>query len=156
MRWTLTRWSLWRWTKFSAVGSLGMAVHLWLLALFVNVFKMHYLLATALSVESAVLHNFVWHCRWTWADRRLDSAPAVFATLLRFHLSNGLVSIAGNLFFMHLFAGVMGYDALIASLLSIAPCALVNFLVSDRWVFLSPGGELHFAGRMEASEEASD
>ncbi len=30
----------------------------------------HYLVATALAVEMAVLHNFFWHRRWTWADRR--------------------------------------------------------------------------------------
>ena len=150
------RYSIWRWTKFSAVGSIGMAVHLGLLALFVKALGMHYLLATALSVETAVLHNFAWHCRWTWADRPVEGFSAVAATLLRFHLSNGLVSIAGNLFFMHLFAGGMGIDPFIASLLSIPPCALVNFLVSDRWVFLAPGAGLQLAGRGEASGDASD
>jgi len=150
------QWSFWRWTKFSTVGSIGMAVHLGLLALFVKVLAMHYLLATALSVETAVLHNFVWHCRWTWADRPLDSASAVVATLIRFHLSNGLVSIAGNLFFMHLFAGVMGFDAFVASLLSIPPCALFNFLVSDRWVFLPSGSPLRLNTRMEVNGESLD
>jgi dolichol-phosphate mannosyltransferase len=156
MPWTLPRWSFWRWTKFSAVGSIGMAVHLGLLALFVKVFGMHYLLATALSVETAVLHNFVWHCLWTWADRPVARLSAIAATLLRFHLSNGFVSIAGNLFFMHLFVGVMASDPFVASLLSIAPCAVINFMVSDRWVFLSPRGELRLAGRMEASGETPE
>jgi putative flippase GtrA len=144
------RCSIWRWTKFSAVGSIGMAVHLGLLALFVKTFGMHYMLATALSVETAVLHNFVWHCRWTWADRPLAGFSAIAATLLRFHMSNGFVSIAGNLFFMHMFAGKMGFDPFVASLLSIAPCALINFLVSDRWVFLPSGGELHLANTNRA------
>ena len=147
--------SFWRWTKFSAVGSIGMGVHLGLLALFVKVFGMHYLVATALAVETAVLHNFVWHRRWTWADRPVAGISAIAATLLRFHLSNGLVSIAGNLLFMHLFAGVMGFDPLVASLLSIPPCALLNFLVSDRWVFLSSDAELDFGESSAASGDQS-
>ena len=125
----------WRWTKFSAIGGIGMGVHLGLLALFVHGWGMHYLMATALSVEAAVLHNFVWHCKWTWVDRPVTGISALAARLFRFHMGNGLVSLAGNLFFMQLFAGVLGFDPLVASLLSIAPCAVVNFLVSDRWVF---------------------
>ncbi len=126
-----------RCVKFYTVGSLGMIVHLSLLALFVRGLQMHYQLATVLAVEAAVLHNFLWHRRWTWADRPVEGLSAVGARLLRFHLSNGLVSILGNLFFMRLFAGVVGFDPMVASLLSIAPCALANFLVSDRWVFLA-------------------
>ena len=133
------RWTDWRWIRFSAVGVIGLGVQLALLAFFVKAFGMHYLLAAALSVEAAVLHNFVWHCRWTWADRPVAGPSAIAATLLRFHFSNGFVSIAGNLFFMHLFAGLMRFDPVVASLFSLAPCALINFLVSDRWVFLSPG-----------------
>ena len=54
-----------RWLKFNAVGALGMAVQLGSLGFFVRVLGLHYLLATALAVEVAVLHNFIWHRRWT-------------------------------------------------------------------------------------------
>jgi putative flippase GtrA len=147
--------SLWRWTKFSVVGAIGMAVHLGLLAVFVKVFGMHYLLATAFAVETAVLHNFVWHCRWTWADRPVVGLTAVVAVLLRFHLSNGLISIAGNLFFMQLFVGGMALHPLVASLLSVPPCALINFVASDRWVFLStmvPGARDGATGARRGNE----
>jgi hypothetical protein len=30
--------------------------------------RIDYLAATALAVESAVIHNFLWHCRYTWRD----------------------------------------------------------------------------------------
>ena len=123
--------------KFYAVGSIGMAVHLGLLTLFVRVFGMHYQLATVLSVEAAVLHNFLWHLRWTWADRPVRGAAATARRLLRFNLTNGLNSLLGNVVFMQLFAGRLGLDPLLSALLSIPPCALLNFLVSDRWVFLA-------------------
>ena len=139
--------------KFYTVGSLGMMVHLGLLALFVRGFQMHYQLATALAVEVAVLHNFLWHRRWTWADRPFAGPVAVSVRLLRFNLTNGLVSVLGNLFFMQLFVGGLGLEPVPASLLSIAPCALVNFIVSDRWVFLTRGSGHPSSNR--AADQAS-
>ena len=39
--------------------------------------------ATAIAVEAAILHNFLWHERWSWADR-LEGGR-----LLRFARFNG-------------------------------------------------------------------
>ena len=49
-----------RWLKFNAVGVLGAGVQLCVLAA-LHRWGVHYLLATALAVESAVLHNYLWH-----------------------------------------------------------------------------------------------
>ncbi len=57
----------------------------------------HYLWATAVGIEAAVLHNFCWHERWTWADRRTGRAAGVALRLLRFHAANALISLAGSL-----------------------------------------------------------
>jgi putative flippase GtrA len=118
-----------RWLKFSAVGLIGMAVQLAALSLLVRV-RVHYLAATALAVEIAVLHNYVWHRRWTWASR--DAGPA---TLLRFHLANGLLSLLSNLLWMRLLTGWWGMPPVPANLLAIAATALLNFALSERWVF---------------------
>ena len=126
-----------RWLKFNAVGALGMAVQLGSLAVCVRGLGLHYLLATALAVEAAVLHNFLWHWRWTWADRPGIANPAWGLLLLRFNLTTGMVSIVGNLLFMGLLAGTAGLEPIAANLLSIILCSLVNFLVCDRFVFLS-------------------
>ena len=49
-----------------------------------------------------MLHNFVWHERWTWADRRFGgfAGPQTFARLVRFNVATGLISIVGNLVLM--------------------------------------------------------
>ncbi len=78
-----------RWLRFNAVGMMGMAVQLILIAVLVRVFKMHYLPATALAVEVAILHNFLWHVRWTWPDRPLVG----LFTLFRFNVAVGVVSM---------------------------------------------------------------
>lgn len=79
-------------------GGLGMVLQLSALAFLNHHAAGHYLCASALAVEVTLLHNFMWHLHYTWRDRRDDSA--VVARLLRFHLSNGMVSLAGNLVLM--------------------------------------------------------
>jgi putative flippase GtrA len=126
-----------RWLKFSVVGTMGAALQLALLAFFARL-GMHYLLATAISVEAAILHNFVWHRRWTWHDR-LCAPDAAGSALARFNLTNGLVSISGNLLSAYLLAGFWRIDPVVASAVSIAIGAFANFFLSDRVVFVSHG-----------------
>lgn len=117
----------WRWWKFSVVGLLGIGVQIVALAVLMRAGS-HYLLATALAVEIAVLHNYAWHRRWTWAER-----PA--GRLARFHLANGLVSVLSNLLWMRLLAGVWEIPVVPANLLAIGATSLVNFALGERWVF---------------------
>jgi putative flippase GtrA len=124
--------------KFYSVGAGGIVVQAAVLTLLVRAAEMHYLPATALAVEAAILHNCAWHIRWTWAERRLRRARDAARALLRFNLTVGAVSIGGNLAFMRLLAGTAGIDPVVANLLSIACCSLVNFLVSDRFAFAAP------------------
>lgn len=121
-----------RWLKFSAVGSTGIAVQLLTLTLLLRFSGVHYLAATALAVEASVLHNFIWHRRWTWADRNAGSATAM---LVRFNLTNGALSLFGNLLFMWLLVGSAGLNARLANVITIGVCALANFFLSDRFVF---------------------
>jgi len=122
------------WIKFNTVGLLGAGVQLVMLTFFKSVIGLNYLLATIAAVETSVIHNFVWHERWTWAHRML-SASGVFARLLRFNAGNGLVSIAGNVVVMWLFVSKLHFNYLIANVIAIGSCAMANFLISDRVVF---------------------
>ncbi|MCU1296232.1 MAG: GtrA family protein [Acidobacteriaceae bacterium] len=121
-----------RWLKFNAVGAVGIVVQLLVLAVLRNGFHMHYLIATALAVEITVLHNYVWHERFTWADRRSERH---FARALKFNVSNGLVSVLGNVALMRVLAGSMHMNYLLANAIAIAACSIANFLLSDRFVF---------------------
>ena len=122
-----------RLARFSLVGAIGIGVQVLILALLTAI-GMNYLLATILAVESAILHNFIWHQHFTWRDRSSVSTRTV-RRLLRFHLSNGFISLIGNMLLMTVFRGRLHLPILPANLLSISICALVNFAVSDRWVF---------------------
>lgn len=123
------------WVRFNLVGAIGLGVQLGTLALLTTVFSVEYMLATLVAVESSVLHNFVWHERFTWAERRSGRWRDACARALHFNLTTGAVSIGGNLLLMRLLVGEMHLPVLFGNLTSIVGCSLVNFLVSDRWVF---------------------
>ncbi len=124
-----------RWFVFNVVGVAGFAVQLGLLALLLHV-GVPYLGATALAVEAAVLHNFVWHERWTWRDRP-SSGIGRALRLWRFHLLNGVVSMAGNIVIMAVLVGSFHVPPLGANAVAVAACAIVNYVAGDRLVFVA-------------------
>ncbi len=124
-----------RWLRFNLVGGIGIAVQLAMLFLLKSILHFNYLAATALAVEAAVVHNFLWHERYTWADRVQASWRKSLPRLVRFNLTNGAVSIAGNLALMKIMVAAGHMNYLVANGIAIALCSLVNFLVSNAYVF---------------------
>lgn len=123
-----------RWLKFNAVGAVGIGVQLAVLTALKSGLGLNYLLATALAVEAAVLHNFIWHERFTWADR---AAKGRLKRLMKFNLTTGLFSIVGNVVFTRLLVSA-GIPYLAANAMSIVLCSLINFALNDRLVFAGP------------------
>lgn len=121
-----------RWFRFYAVGAAGILVQAGVFAALMPLLDAHYLVATGIAVEAAVLHNFFWHQRWTWADRP-DSGS--MRRLLRFNFTTGLTSIVANVILMRILVGLFHLDPLSANLLTIAACSVINFVISDQLVF---------------------
>ena len=59
-----------RFLRFNVVSAIGIGVQLGAAAVLVGAVGLNYLVGSALAIELAVLHNFFWHERWTWRDRR--------------------------------------------------------------------------------------
>jgi putative flippase GtrA len=130
-----------RWLTFNAVGLLGIGAQLLALQLFVFLLgASNYLWATAAAVELAIIHNFCWHTRWTWRDRPAGASERL-ARFLRFNLANGLNSLLGNLLLMRLFVGVWRWPLLWADLGAALVCGLINFALSETYVFRPQTGE---------------
>src|ERR1700682_2389986 len=124
------------WIKFNVVGVLGFGLQSAALFLLTHSApQISYLAATATAVELAVLHNFVWHQRWTWRDRPSATIGETLFRLLKFNISNGLFSIFGNLVFMSILVGHFGLPISPANLISVAACSICNFVLSDRIAF---------------------
>jgi putative flippase GtrA len=81
---------------FIAVGTMGLGLQLLVLRLLATGTTLPLQTSLMLAVETALLHNFVWHERWTWADRKRGASRVWLRRLTRFHLTSGVVSIFGN------------------------------------------------------------
>lgn len=134
MRGALAR-MLARWCKFNLVGAMGVGVQFAALFVMKGLVGVDYLLATAMAVETAVIHNFLWHERFTWADRVRPSRRGALIRLIRFNLTTGAMSMVGNVALMKVMVGEGHMNYLVANGIAIALCSIANFLVSDQWVF---------------------
>jgi len=124
------------WIKFNVVGVVGFVLQAGALFLLTHAkHRISYLTATALAVEVAVLNNFVWHQRWTWKDRPSNTTVETLRRLAKFNITTGLVSILGNLVFMSLLVGRLGLAIVLANLISVLACSLLNFVLADRIAF---------------------
>lgn len=106
-----------RWLKFTAVGGIGIVVQLVVLAGLKTGFGLNYLRATAVAVEAAILHNFLWHERFTWRDRRTGKS---LGRLVKFNLTTGAFSILANLALMKLLVEEVRFEYLPANGIAIA------------------------------------
>ena len=145
-----------RWLAFNAVGTMGVAVQLTVLLSLTEALDLNYLFATVLAVESAILHNFVWHEHWTWQDRG-RGIHGRWTRLAWFNLVTGALSISSNVVFTALYVNTLGVHYAIANLMAIATCSLLTFVASDRFVFRAdgnPGSGKRKRRRIGAEQEA--
>ncbi len=124
-----------RFGRFNLVGALGAGLQILLFYLLMKCFRVSEAVATPIAVEIVVLHNFLWHERFTWRDRRLDGLRRRSARLWRFHVSNGLISLVGNTLLTYCLVERLKTPALPAAFAAIAICAPANFFMADRWVY---------------------
>ena len=124
-----------RLAKFSIVGGIGVLVQLSVLWFLTGGLHWNYLFATVAAVEAAVVHNFLWHERFTWADRGGLGGRASLRRFAAFNLSNGAISILGNVLLMKVQVDFLQVNYLAANGIAIVACSAGNFLVSDWWVF---------------------
>jgi putative flippase GtrA len=124
-----------RFGRFGLVGFMGALLQLALVFLLTKCFGIISTAATLVAVEIAVLHNFAWHERFTWAKRCPGNSRQTARRLWRFHAGNGLVSLAGNTVLMYFLVERLKAPVLPAAMGAIGLCSLANFLIADRWVF---------------------
>jgi len=118
--------------RFALVGLAGIAVQVAVLVGLVGA-GLNLQIATVTAVAAAILHNFVWHLRWTWVDR--TSNASVMRLFAKFGAANGLVSLAGNAVMTTVLVEDAGVRVAAASLIAIAACGILNYTLADLVVF---------------------
>lgn len=120
-----------RFIKFSIVGTSGVVVNLGTLFIFVHFLGVNKFISGALAIEISILNNFFWNNLWTWSDRRSESW---YIRLLKYNFATLTTSALGN-YIVYAFLLRMGVHYMIAGIIGIGVAVIINFLLSDRWVF---------------------
>lgn len=142
-----------RFMKFAIAGTSGFLVQIGAIAALTSLLNVHYLVATLIAVEAAILSNFVWHQRWTFRDR----AGSWLERLIQFNALNAITSIFGSIFLTALFVEVMGLHPVAANIASVVALSAINFISADRLVFRAGAAliVIGLATSAYASEEAT-
>ena len=125
-----------RFLKFSAAGAFGFMVQIGVLALLVAA-GLHYLLATIVAVEAAIVVNFLWHEHWTWRDRPATNVRQRWLRLVRLNALAGVTSVLGGVVITMLLVETLGIPAILANVISVALLSMANFIGADTLVFRS-------------------
>jgi putative flippase GtrA len=123
-----------RTVAFVCVGLFGFLMQTMVLAVLSLIAHWPLVVAMPGAVEAAVLTNFVWHERWTWHDR--VQASSRWSRLLRFHSTNGIISLAGNTVVTVLLAAVFGLNPIAGNVVAVGLMSTFNYVAADRWVFV--------------------
>ena len=124
-----------RWTRFFAAGLGGFIVQLGVLAALTRWTELHYVAATLIAVELAILCNFVWHDQWTWNDRPAATWRERGHRLARFHALTGFTSLAGNAAVTAALVESAGISPVVGNVIAVAAVGLVNFAGSETLIF---------------------
>jgi putative flippase GtrA len=128
-----------RWGIFNVVAAGGFVIQITLIALLTRVAGWETWLAAAAGVQAALLHNFVAHGRWTWADRPARGAGALLGRFWRYEAVH-LASAAGAVALTAWGVARTGWPPELVNLAAVCTFSVVNYLVSDRALFRPAAG----------------
>jgi putative flippase GtrA len=123
-----------RWARFNLVGVAGFVVQMLTLAAVTRGLGVEASAAIPVAVLVAVSHNFLWHERVTWPGQLREGR---LRRWLSFNLSTGIISVATNVIVTTLLVAATGAPLLVANATAVIIASVLNFLVSDRYVFSS-------------------
>ncbi len=120
--------------KFIIVGALGILVNEGLLYLLVKS-KIPIYISSLIAIELSLIHNFLWNYFWTFKKR-----SPFLRSLIKYHMlwfTGGITN-----YVVLLILTFLGFNYLIANLIGIFLAFLVNYLVSEKFIF-SPDEKLN-------------
>lgn len=146
-----------RFARFAASGAIGLVVQIASVSALLDL-GVHYLVATGIAVEAAIIANFFFHHHWTWKDRKLQKVNVtLLERLLRYNVLTSVTSVFGGIFLSAYFVEATGLHPIVANILSIAALSAINFISADRLVFKTGVvmAVLGTAGTAQASGDAT-
>ena len=126
-----------RGTKFNLVGLLGMLVNSGCLYLLKGAVGIPLIPASVISIEIAIVHNFIWHRHWTWRDRNVQNPPSFIKQLLVYNIMTGLVDLSINVIVLWALTTIFGVYFMIANVFGMIMGPCFKFWINEKFIFRS-------------------
>jgi putative flippase GtrA len=126
--------------RFLAVGASGLIVNNVLMALFVELFGLHYLTSAIFATQGSTLWNFSGTELWVFKDRPQQQGHLWRRLVSFLLLSNVMLMMRGPM--LAVFVSGLGMHYLAANLLSITLMTLLRYAVADRLIWRNGKGEM--------------
>jgi dolichol-phosphate mannosyltransferase len=123
-----------RFIKFCLVGLSGVGVNQGLLWLLTEYGGLPYMVSAVISIESAIITNFLLNNYFTFRGRNVPGAKPFFQRFWKFNLIS-LVGMGINLGLLALFTDVFGVYYLVSNLIAIAVATMWNYLLNTWWTW---------------------
>ena len=119
--------------KFLVVGASGVVVNNAALFTFYALLRLPLLVASSAAVALAVVNNFLWNDRWTFAQQRGPLSLAV-RRFGRFGVASGGGLVLTTLM-LWVLVNELGLHYLVANLIAAATGAASNYVVNVSWTY---------------------
>lgn len=120
--------------KFALVGASGIIVNLGILSILVERAGLFKLPASAISIETSIVTNFILNDLFTFSDRRSGKGSPFVARLAKFNAVS-LVALGVNLGVFWLLAYPLNVYYLLAQFAGILVAFVINYLVNTSWTW---------------------
>jgi dolichol-phosphate mannosyltransferase len=128
--------------RFLAVGVSGLVVNNLVLAAFIELMGLHYLVSAVVATQVSTLWNFSLTEAWVFKQRR--TGHSTLNRLVSFLLINNLLLILrGPL--LALMVDKLGVHYLISNLVSLAAITLLRYFMADQWIWTEASQEPHLS-----------
>lgn len=121
-----------RFSRFIVVGASGLVVNQVLLAIFTELFDLHYLISAVIATQGSTGWNFILSDAWVFRDRVARSS--VLARFIQSAVMNNALLLARGPLLVLLTDG-FGVHYLASNLVTLLLLVLFRFAVSDRWIW---------------------
>jgi putative flippase GtrA len=121
--------------RFQIVGFGGTLINLSCLWLLHGTLNINLLIAGAVSIELALIHNFTWHYFQTWKRRVKKTCPDYFLRLFKYNIITASIDFYLNLGILYLLVTFMELHYLAANLFAMSAGFLVKFAINETVIF---------------------
>ena len=118
-----------KFVKFGLVGVLNTLIN-WIIFALLNFIGVYYIVANVIAYVIATANSYIWNSKWVfkynWKNKKETTAKFVILNLIGLGLNTGI---------LYLLVDMVGFNKLIALVITTGIVMIINYIVNKLWVF---------------------